>query len=80
MDNYAILKQRIILSSLKFGFVFAVILSVAYDIETALIYSLGVSSGAAYLYLLGVNVDSIGAKYSATGLIPTNGTVTAPGK
>lgn len=70
MEDYAVLKLRIVKSSLKFGIIFAVIAAVAFNVETAAVYALGVIGGALYLYLLGINIDSIGVKYSAVPLIP----------
>jgi hypothetical protein len=61
MDTYAKLKSRIVLSTLTFGAVGTIITTVAFGADVSGPYFLGACGGAAYLFLLGLQTDSIGA-------------------
>lgn len=64
MGDYEELKKRIILNSLKFGAVGAVAVQLWLGFDAALSYTVGASSGALYLFLLGKKTDQIGASFS----------------
>jgi hypothetical protein len=65
MGDYEELKKRIILNSLKFGAVGAVVVQLWLGFDAALSYAVGASSGALYLFLLGKKTDQIGSSFSA---------------
>lgn len=64
MGDYEELKKRIILNSLKFGAVGAVVMQFWLGFDAAISYTIGASSGALYLFLLGKKTDQIGASFS----------------
>ena len=64
MGDYEQLKKRIILNSLKFGAVGAVVVLLWLGVDAALSYTVGASAGALYLFLMGKMTDQIGAAYS----------------
>ena len=64
MEAYNKLKTRIVLNSLKFGAVGAVVVYFWLGLDAASSYALGSSSAALYLFLLGKKTDQIGDSFS----------------
>jgi len=64
LEKYEALKSRLVTSTLQFGAVGTVISTAAFGPDVGIPFLFGSTSGAAYLYLLGRRIDSIGAGYS----------------